>query len=75
MRFRQRDDEEASRREHEAVNHPAAGDNGDHGDHGDNAEAREAAERFLASADEAIDRALSGDSEAFLAASRQQGGQ
>ncbi len=72
MRFRQRDDEEASRREHEAVNHPAAGDNGDHGD---NDEAREAAERFLASADEAIDRALSGDSEAFLAASRQQGGQ
>ena len=69
MRFRQRDDEEASRREHEAVNHPTAGD------HGDNAEAREAAERFLASADEAIDRALSGDSEAFLAASRQQGGQ
>ena len=66
MRFRQRDDEETSRREHEAVNHPAAGDN---------AEVREAAERFLASADEAIDRALSGDSEAFLAAGRQAGGQ
>ncbi len=68
MRFRQRDDEEASRREHEAADHPAARDSGDD-------QAREAAERFLASADEAIDRALSGDSEAFLAASRQQGGQ
>ncbi len=34
-------------------------------------EAQAAAERFLAAADEAIDRALSGDSEAFLAASRQ----
>ena len=35
----------------------------------DDAHAR--AERFHAAADEAIERALSGDSEAFLAASRQ----
>ena len=35
------------------------------------AEAHTSAERFAAAADEAIDRALSGDSEAFLTASRQ----
>jgi len=36
---------------------------------------REAAERFRAAADEAIQRALSNDSERFLAANQQQGGQ
>ncbi len=34
-----------------------------------------AGESFLAAGDEAIRRALSGDSEAFVRASRQQGGQ
>ena len=37
----------------------------------DATEIRVDAERFLAAADEAIEGALSGDSEAFLAASRQ----
>jgi hypothetical protein len=37
--------------------------------------AREAGERFLRAGDRAIDRALSGNSEAFLRASRQEGGQ
>jgi len=36
---------------------------------------REAAERLLAAGDDAINRALSGNSEAFLEANRQQGGQ
>ena len=36
---------------------------------------RQAGQQFLAAADEAIARALSGDSEAFLRASRQQGGE
>ena len=36
---------------------------------------RQAAARLLAAADDAIARALSGDSEAFLAANRQEGGQ
>jgi hypothetical protein len=37
---------------------------------------REQAERFLAAGDDAINRALAGsDSEAFLRANRQQGGQ
>ena len=36
---------------------------------------REAGEEFLAEGDEAIRRALSGDSEAFLRANRQKGGQ
>jgi hypothetical protein len=36
---------------------------------------RREAEQFLAAADRAIDRALSGDSEAFVRASRQQGGE
>jgi len=39
------------------------------------AEAREAAERFLRAGDQALDRALSADSLAFLNASRQEGGQ
>jgi hypothetical protein len=37
--------------------------------------AREEGERFLRAGDRALDRALSGDSEAFLRASRQEGGQ
>jgi hypothetical protein len=36
---------------------------------------RRAGEEFLAAGDDAIRRALSGDSEAFLRASRQQGGE
>ena len=36
---------------------------------------RQTANEFLAAGDEAIRRALSGDSEAFLRANRQQGGQ
>jgi hypothetical protein len=36
---------------------------------------RQTGEAFLAAGDEAIRRALSGDSEAFLRANRQQGGQ
>jgi hypothetical protein len=36
---------------------------------------REAAERFLAAGDDAINRALSANSEDFLAANRQAGGQ
>lgn len=39
------------------------------------AAARDEAERLFAAGDEAIERALSGDSEAFLAANRQRGGQ
>jgi hypothetical protein len=38
-------------------------------------EARAAGERFLRAGDEAIERALAGDSEAFLRSSRQEGGQ
>jgi hypothetical protein len=37
--------------------------------------AREDAERLFAAGDEAIQRALSSDSDAFLAANRQRGGQ
>jgi hypothetical protein len=36
---------------------------------------REAAERFLTAGDDAINRALSGNSENFLAANTQEGGQ
>jgi hypothetical protein len=39
------------------------------------ADVRRTGEQFLARADEAIARALSGDSESFLRASRQLGGQ
>jgi hypothetical protein len=37
--------------------------------------AREAGERFLRAGDRALDRALSKDSESFLRASRQEGGE
>jgi hypothetical protein len=62
MRQRQRDDQDPVRQGPPAVEHPRSHET---------AEAQVAAERFLAAADDAIDRALSGDSEAFLAASRQ----
>lgn len=42
---------------------------------GDLGELRRAGENLLAAGDEAIRRALSGDSEAFLRANRQEGGQ
>jgi hypothetical protein len=42
---------------------------------GDLSRTRQAGEAFLRAGDEAIRRALSGNSEAFLAAARQQGGQ
>ena len=41
----------------------------------DSGAVREAAERLLAQGTDAIDRALSGNSTAFLAATRQEGGQ
>ncbi|MGD0948406.1 MAG: hypothetical protein ABSA52_13340 [Candidatus Binatia bacterium] len=41
----------------------------------DSGAVREAAERLLAQGTDAIDRALSGNSAAFLAANRQEGGQ
>jgi hypothetical protein len=53
---------------------PAPAGPGDDGGAG-LAAAREAAERFLQAGDRALDRALSQDSEAFLRASRQEGGQ
>jgi hypothetical protein len=59
MRQRQRQDQENTRPVSPPVQHPTT------------TEAKAAAEHFLAAADEAIERALSGDSEAFLAASRQ----
>jgi hypothetical protein len=53
---------------------PPAGDNGGPGGGLDNLRAQ--ADRFLAAGDEAIDRALANsDSEAFLRANRQQGGE
>ena len=47
----------------------------DQGDGKELEDLRRAGEEFLAAGDEAIRRALSGDSEAFLRANRQQGGQ
>jgi hypothetical protein len=48
---------------------------GDAGGGGDADALRDAGEAFLAAADEAINRALSGNSEEFLAQNRQMGGQ
>ena len=48
---------------------------GDGDDGGGLTNAREAGQDFLAAGDEAIRRALSGDSEAFLRANRQRGGE
>ena len=54
--------------------HPPASDGGDSGGALD--QLREQANRFLAAGDEAIDRALANsDSETFLRANRQHGGQ
>ena len=61
-RERQHDDRERP----QSVGVPAAGNLGAIGD---------AAARLVAAGDAAIDRALSGDSDAFLRANRQQGGQ
>lgn len=64
MRFRQRDDERPPR--------PA----GEDGAQGDGLESvRAEGDELLSAADEAIRRALSGDSERFLRQARQQGGQ
>ena len=62
MRQRQRENQDSARQVPTAVDHSRSNEA---------AEARVEAERFLAAADEAIEKALSGDSEAFLAASRQ----
>ena len=48
---------------------------GDSGGEASGDDLRETGEAFLAAADEAINRALSGNSERFLAQSRQMGGQ
>jgi hypothetical protein len=45
------------------------------GDTGASEAARAAGERFLRAGDQAIERALSGNSEAFLRSSRQEGGE
>ncbi len=66
MEWRQRN-REARRHEADHSNQAFAG--------GDLERIRQAGAELLAAADEAIDRALSGDSEAFLAANRQQGGE
>ena len=58
--------------EHPSRNNDTSGDGGDTGD---SAELRDTGEAFLAAADEAINRALSGNSEQFLAQNRQMGGQ
>lgn len=57
-------------REREQPAGPAAGPGGF-----DLESLREAGERFLRAGDRAIEQALSGDSESFLRASRQEGGQ
>lgn len=62
MRQRQRAVQDSDRQVQPAVEPPGGNATAD---------VRVAAERFLTAADEAIERALSGDSEAFLAASRQ----
>lgn len=66
MRERERDRE----RNRGNGDDPAAGADG-----GSLARLRDAGADFLRAGDEAISRALSGDSEAFLAAGRQQGGE
>jgi hypothetical protein len=61
-------------REARAVRGPGAA-GGDAGDSGTLDDIRELADRFLRASDEAIERALSRDSQEFLRASRQEGGQ
>jgi hypothetical protein len=55
--------------------HNHAGGDGDPGAGNQLQQAREQGDRLLAAGDEAIRRALSGNSESFLRAGRQQGGQ
>jgi hypothetical protein len=61
------------KRDSRAARPPEA--NGDESDGGGLGDARQTADRFLRAADDAIDRALSRDSRAFLRSSRQEGGQ
>lgn len=63
MRFRQR----STRPEKAALNEDSSAERLD--------DSRLAGEELLRAADDAIERALSSDSEAFLRANRQQGGQ
>jgi len=66
MRFRERHNEPSARVESPPVGSPG----------GENLDAvRQAGESLFQAADDAIDRALSGDSQAFLEATRQEGGQ
>jgi hypothetical protein len=58
-------------RQHEQLPQPGGGDPGN----GNLAAIGDTVGRLLAAGDAAIDRALSADSEAFLRANRQQGGQ
>jgi len=68
MRFRERSTDERHRQHAQpAASGDPAGD--------DINRMREAGEAFLRAGDDAINRALSGNSEAFLAAGRQQGGE
>jgi hypothetical protein len=63
---------ERERVEHSRIIQPSSGSDSE----GDSLEQiRQTANEFLAAGDEAIRRALSGDSEAFLRANRQHGGQ
>lgn len=68
MRFRERANDDLH--EQEQQNPPSGTPAGENLDR-----LREAAELLLAAGGDAINRALSGNSEAFLAANRQQGGQ
>ena len=65
----------ARHRRREVNEQPDADQPGSGSDGSDLQSLRRAAEQLLAAGDEALDRALSTDSRAFLAASRQQGGQ
>lgn len=67
MRFRERTNDEHNQEQQNTPSVTPAGENLD--------SLREDAERLLAAGDDAINRALSGNSEAFLVANRQQGGQ
>jgi hypothetical protein len=64
---------EERQRQHDERQRPQAGGVADGGN--DLAVIGATAARLLAAGDAAIDRALSGDSDAFLRANRQQGGQ
>ena len=64
MRFRQRSDD--------TPHHPHSGEEADEGSL---LEVRRSANDLLHAGDDAINRALSGDSELFLRANRQDGGQ